>query len=105
MFGRPGFKTILKALSSKWEQQRDMMIESGDKIIQAMEKSTMEAGENTGAKTPPNGEIVAKTCFGQLLQNYDREAFKNYVFKCACQQFLNFSIKAVSCKLKTIRLF
>ena len=43
MFGRPGFKTILKALSSKWELQRDMMIESGDKIIQAMEKSTIES--------------------------------------------------------------
>ena len=48
-----------------------MMIESGDKIIQAMEKSTKE--ENTGAKSPPNGEIVAKTCFGQLLQNYDSD--------------------------------
>ena len=27
----------------------------------------------SAAKSPPNGEIVAKTCFGQLLQNYDSD--------------------------------
>ena len=75
MFGRPGFKTILKALSSKWELQRDMMIESGDKIIQAMEKSTIESQneEENSAKSPPNGDTVAKTCFRQLMQNYDSD--------------------------------
>ena len=26
-----------------------------------------------GAKSPPNGEIVAKNCFRQLLQNYDSD--------------------------------
>jgi uncharacterized protein YyaL (SSP411 family) len=43
-----------------------------------MEKSTMSDSEDensagSAVKLPPNGEIVAKTCFGQLLQNYDSD--------------------------------
>ncbi len=36
MFGRPGFKSVLRALAGKWESQSELMVESGDKIVEAM---------------------------------------------------------------------
>ena len=69
VFGRPGFKTILRALSSKWEMQREQMMESGDRIIEAMEASK----QSEVCDRPPDSKEVVKTCFKQLLQSYDSE--------------------------------
>ena len=71
IFGRPGFKTILRALSSKWEMQREQMMESGDRIIEAMEASKESSAE--ASEQPPDAKEVVKTCFKQLLQSYDSE--------------------------------
>ena len=71
VFGRPGFKTILRALSSKWEMQREQMMESGDRIIEALEASKQTQG--TDDETPPECKEVVKTCFRQLSQSYDSE--------------------------------
>ena len=72
VFGRPGFKTILRALSSKWEMQREQMMESGDRIIEALEASK-QTGVGTDDETPPECKEVVKTCFKQLSQSYDSE--------------------------------
>ena len=45
-----------------------MMIESGDKIIEAMAKST---NSENNERMMPNADDVIKTCFKQLLQSYD----------------------------------
>ena len=36
MFGRPGFKSVLRSLANQWQSKGDQMSEAGDKIIQAL---------------------------------------------------------------------
>lgn len=75
-FGRPGFKTILKALSSKWELNKDKLMESGDKIMEAMahaNETASAAGVSSEAIATLDAQEVQKKCFEQLLRSYDPE--------------------------------
>ena len=46
-------------------------MESGDRIIEAMEASKESSAE--ASEQPPDAKEVVKTCFKQLLQSYDSE--------------------------------
>jgi uncharacterized protein YyaL (SSP411 family) len=70
MFGRPGFKTVLRALAGKWDNQAELLVESGDKIIEAMSKSNIATDR---AQSVPEIEPIIQTCFQQLLKSYDSE--------------------------------
>ena len=70
-FGRPGFKTLLLALSSKWNSNKDKLMESGDKIMEAMEGASSLS--TTSAGNLPQASEVQKNCFNQLLRSYDSE--------------------------------
>jgi len=69
MFGRPGFKTLLKSLASQWDSKRDRLNEAGDRIIGAMEaaKGTSEDGDGQLRL----GQDTVKKCFSQLVKSYD----------------------------------
>ena len=36
MFGRPGFKSVLRSLANQWQSKGDQMNEAGNKIIEAL---------------------------------------------------------------------
>ena len=42
-FGRrPGFKTLLRALSAQWQSEREELANSGDKILEALNRANAQ---------------------------------------------------------------
>ncbi|XP_076054255.1 spermatogenesis-associated protein 20 [Oratosquilla oratoria] len=67
-FGRVGFSTMLKALASKWRDERKKFEESSVKIMEVLNRTaklTRDAAEHL-----PGEETFAK-CFSQLSRSYE----------------------------------
>ena len=68
MFGRPGFKSILRALAGQWEENEEILAEAGDKMIDALERSIKgKVSDGQDVEMPPAQECVKK-CFTQFLK-------------------------------------
>jgi len=72
-FGRPGFKQILLALASQWDDadNRAEMIESGEQVIKIIDKK-MGSGSLSASSSLP-GPQVFKKLFTKLSHSYDSE--------------------------------
>ena len=72
--GRPGFKSLLTAISSQWEADKENMIESGEKIAEGLSKAVKASLSGGGGREQAaDAEETAKKCFSQLLRSYDPE--------------------------------
>lgn len=72
MYGRPGFKSILLNIARQWDTKRDQLIESGDKIIEALSDAAKVVKSGEGVDLP-NAVEVTKKCLFQLSNSYDEE--------------------------------
>ena len=69
LFCSLGFKSILQNIARQWETKRDQLIESGNKIVDALgESSTLAQSDIL-----PNAEEVSVMCLAQLSKSYDEE--------------------------------
>lgn len=66
-WGRPGFVTLLKAVSEKWQSERDKILESGNQIAQLLQE---QIRKETGSSESLNEDILKKT-FEQFQAQYD----------------------------------
>ncbi|KAI4873516.1 hypothetical protein NFI96_032599, partial [Prochilodus magdalenae] len=68
---RPGFKTILLRIMEQWQNNRDALESSGERVVDALRKGT-SISANPG-ETLPSGPDVANRCFQQLAHSYEEE--------------------------------
>lgn len=66
--GRPSFPMVLDGLSRAWNEQRDDIVEQGDKLADAVSQALVKAGEPGSV----NASMV-QAATDQLLNMYDRE--------------------------------
>ena len=71
-FSSTGFKSILLNIARQWDTKRDQLIESGDKIVDALSEAAKVVSSGEGVNIP-NAVEVAKKCFFQLSNSYDGE--------------------------------
>lgn len=68
-YGRPGFKSILKSISTKWNQNNDQFFEAGNNILEALQKiSKVNIEDDT---TP--GEAAWNKAIKIYMDNYEPE--------------------------------
>lgn len=72
-YGRPGFKQVLQALSSQWEDadKRSEMIESGEQVMKIIDKRMGNGSLSPSSSLP--GSDVLKKFYAKLAQSYDSE--------------------------------
>ena len=72
-FGRPGFKQILQALASQWDDRdnRDEMIEYGEQVIKIIDKK-MGSGSLSPSTSLPGPQVFRKV-YTKLSHSYDSE--------------------------------
>ncbi|XP_072397894.1 spermatogenesis-associated protein 20 [Diabrotica undecimpunctata] len=70
MYGRPGFKSVLKDLAKQWNTNRSKMEAAAKKIIGILRN--MEVKETKDGQSIP-GEDAWKTCVLQLTRNYESD--------------------------------
>ncbi|XP_038830982.1 spermatogenesis-associated protein 20 [Salvelinus namaycush] len=68
---RPGLKTVLTRIMEQWQDNREALESSGERVIEALKKGTSIAA-NPG-ETPPPAHDVANRCFVQLAHSYEEE--------------------------------
>lgn len=68
----PGFKSILLNIARQWDTKREQLIESGDKIVDALSDAAKVVSYGEGINIP-NAVEVAKKCLFQLSNSYDEE--------------------------------
>ncbi|CAB1338156.1 unnamed protein product [Coregonus sp. 'balchen'] len=68
---RPGLKTVLTRIMEQWQDNREALESSGERVIEALKKGTSIAA-NPG-ETPPPAPDVANRCFVQLAHSYEEE--------------------------------
>ena len=65
-----GFKSILMNIAKQWESKRDQLIESGEKIVEALSDVSNIVAANEAL---PSVDAVVRTCLTQLAASYDDE--------------------------------
>eukprot|EP00092_Neocalanus_flemingeri_P015363 GFUD01016620.1.p1 GENE.GFUD01016620.1~~GFUD01016620.1.p1 ORF type:complete len:719 (+),score=222.67 GFUD01016620.1:106-2262(+) len=72
-FGRPGFKQVLSALASQWEESdnRTDMVEAGEQVIKIIDKK-MGSGSLSASSSLPGPQVFRKL-YTQLAHSYDSE--------------------------------
>ena len=68
-YGRAGFPTVLLRVSEAWRQNREKVIEQGDRMVEALRSNTEGMEENP--KMPGTAEI--KAALNQLTHGFDSE--------------------------------
>lgn len=66
--GRPGFPQVLDGLSGAWHEQRDEILQQGDKLAEAVSEALVKQGE-----PGPVDASMVQAATDQLLNMYDRE--------------------------------
>jgi len=69
-YGRPGFTQILEAVSSKWEDNKEDMKESGSEVIQIIDRKMGSGSMHPGPLPPPS---IFQKFYAQLSKGYDEE--------------------------------
>lgn len=57
-------------IAKQWESKRDQLIESGNRIVEALSDASNAVAANDAM---PNVDAVVKTCITQLAASYDEE--------------------------------
>ncbi|XP_076856590.1 spermatogenesis-associated protein 20 isoform X2 [Brachyhypopomus gauderio] len=68
---RPGFKTILLRIIEQWQDNREVLQSSGERVVEALRKGTSLSAHPGDA--PPPAPDVASRCLQQLVQSYEEE--------------------------------
>ncbi|XP_067164391.1 spermatogenesis-associated protein 20 isoform X1 [Apteryx mantelli] len=68
---RVGFRTVLLRIAEQWKQNKDTLLESSQKIMEALLIQAEIRGQ--AQESPPPSEEVMGTCFQQLSKSYDEE--------------------------------
>ncbi|XP_036428697.1 spermatogenesis-associated protein 20 isoform X3 [Colossoma macropomum] len=68
---RPGFKTILMRIMEQWQNNRDALESSGERVVDALRKGTSISA--SPGEMLPSGPDVANRCFQQLAHSYEEE--------------------------------
>ncbi|XP_009067463.1 PREDICTED: spermatogenesis-associated protein 20 [Acanthisitta chloris] len=66
-----GFRTVLLRIAEQWEENKDALLESSQRILEAL-RHTSEI-HTQGQGSPPSSKEVMDTCFQQLSKSYDEE--------------------------------
>ncbi len=66
-YGRPGFPDLLRQLSKAWREQREQILDSGNKILAALQEQATTPDRATPVLLAP----LARTAYGQFYQSYD----------------------------------
>ncbi|XP_012271768.1 spermatogenesis-associated protein 20 [Orussus abietinus] len=67
--GQAGFKTVLLAIATQWNENRDNILKTGKKMIEVL-KSTVVVSSRTASESIPSIDS-AETCARQLARRYD----------------------------------
>ncbi|PNF43606.1 Spermatogenesis-associated protein 20 [Cryptotermes secundus] len=72
-YGRPGFRTLLSIIATQWKDNRQKFSESGSKIIEVLQRTSVldEASSGRNAEVP--GEACWKKCMQQLSHSFEPE--------------------------------
>ncbi len=66
-YGRPGFADLLRQLSNAWQNRREEILDSGDKILAALKEHANSSGASSSVlKTP-----LLRTAYSQFDHSYD----------------------------------
>ncbi|XP_049320821.1 spermatogenesis-associated protein 20 isoform X2 [Astyanax mexicanus] len=68
---RPGFKTILLRIMEQWQNNREALESSGERVVEALRKGTSISA--SPGESLPSGPDVANRCFQQLAHSYEEE--------------------------------
>ncbi|KAI5623254.1 spermatogenesis-associated protein 20 isoform X1 [Silurus asotus] len=68
---RPGFKTVLLRIIEQWQNNREELESSGERVMDALRKATAISAHSE--QTLPSALDVARTCFQQLAHSYEEE--------------------------------
>lgn len=68
---RVGFRTVLLRIAEQWKENKDALLESSQRILEAL-KHTSEIRVQ-GQESPPPPKEVMDTCFQQLSRSYDED--------------------------------
>ncbi|XP_056184378.1 spermatogenesis-associated protein 20 isoform X2 [Falco biarmicus] len=68
---RIGFRTVLLRIAEQWKENKDVLLESSQKILEALLYRS-EIRVQGQASPPPSKEVMA-TCFQQLSRSYDED--------------------------------
>ncbi|OWK57640.1 Spermatogenesis-associated protein 20 [Lonchura striata] len=68
---RVGFRTVLLRIAEQWKENKDALLESSQRILEAL-RHTSEIRVQGQASPPPAKEVM-DTCFQQLSRSYDEE--------------------------------
>lgn len=68
---RPGLKTVLLRIIEQWQNNRETLESSGERVLEALRKGT-EISASPG-ETLPSGPDVANRCYQQLAHSYEEE--------------------------------
>ena len=64
-FGRPGFKTVLRALAAKWEggpRQRERLEDSAKSILEALKKAAETSLEGESQVVSLGNALIPSSC-------------------------------------------
>ncbi|MCJ8738530.1 hypothetical protein PDJAM_G00036840 [Pangasius djambal] len=68
---RPGFKTVLLRIMEQWQNNREALESSGERVMDALRKATAISAHPE--ETLPPAVDVAHRCFQQLAHSYEEE--------------------------------
>ncbi|XP_077044316.1 spermatogenesis-associated protein 20 isoform X5 [Agelaius phoeniceus] len=68
---RVGFRTVLLRIAEQWKENKDALLESSQRILEAL-RHTSEIRVQ-GQESPPPAKEVMDTCFQQLSRSYDED--------------------------------
>ncbi|XP_053541368.1 spermatogenesis-associated protein 20 isoform X3 [Ictalurus punctatus] len=68
---RPGFKTVLMRIMEQWQENREVLESSGERVMDALQKATAISAH--AEETLPSALDVAHRCFQQLAHSYEEE--------------------------------
>ncbi|XP_068007067.1 spermatogenesis-associated protein 20 isoform X2 [Melanerpes formicivorus] len=68
---RVGFRTVLLRIAEQWKENKDVLLEYSQKILEALlHRSEIHV---QGQDSPPPSKEVMATCFQQLSSSYDKD--------------------------------
>ena len=129
--GRAGFASILRAIASGWANEREKLVEEGDRVIQALRDHVQSktAGESipstdapgaeakSGGSLAEDGATAFEKCFQHFYESFDathggfggapkfpRASNLDFLFRAAAMQGLQSEAGAEAIKLATATL-
>jgi hypothetical protein len=119
--GRPGFLTVLRAITRHWTEQRAQLEAGAEEVVQALRRHAREGGagatEADGALRPEAAGAAFEQGFRYFSETFDeawggfggapkfpRAAVINFLFRCAAQQGARSEAGAGAVKMAALTL-